>query len=1335
MRALVCVAAALLSAHAARAQCSPAHPTLCELPARSDLEQPNLERAVDIVLVGDGFTDLDDWHAVAADHIAAIRERQQATRVYASLAGVYNFHVVDVASQTNEVADDDLRDTALGARATGRELITADQFRAALAALAAPDVDVVYLIVNTDAGRANATFPSTLASGGTVRMPRDPRPASHELGHAVMRLADEYIEDQFCQGGGEIAAWHIRNVTADPLCYRWSDVDGAQCIEGNVYCRRGFYRAAPGCLMRASGNTAPCPVCRDTMERTLLQRRTLTDHADPWPAIELPPEGAEVRGRIQVRTWVWDDYIINSEVFLELDGAVVDRAPTNPWAAETTLDTRALANGPHTLVAVAVDEAGHDRRSLPRTFVVANGLADEAAVIELVAPQPESEVVRPRVAISARATDAQGQPAVNVELMSAFIDGVLVGAQGGGALDVQWNASRADLGAHVLEVTARTHGQITSTTGPVALTLVSQGGEVPDLVVVEPRPWDAVGPFFVLRYLLSGVLPGGQAELFMDGNRVGPLPIPSPNEEALVVVDASDWALGAHELGGRLNVGPFRFDAPPLPVVRVAPEVPWVRLVDPPEAVAGDWSFEALAVAPAPITSVTLHAAGLGVVARAVGERVVLEWHTDNVDDGCADVWAEVRDEAGGHAFSDVVEVCVHNEPPAPVIVSPADGAAVAAGALAVHVRLETDAPPLRVEHWLEVIEDGAVVGRIDDVFDAGFVTVELGAGVHELRVRARNAFDAEGTSPPIRVRADACAGHAVCTDDDPCTDDVCTFSGLCLNTPRAGCCDEAGDCDDGDPCTADACGEGRCAHERVEGCCNHAADCPDDGDPCTIEVCPEPGGACAVTDGPCCADDAGCDDGDRCTADSCLAGFAVCTNDRDPDCCAEDGDCDDGDPCTEELCRNGACVRDGPHAGCCRVDFECEDGAACTTARCVAGACRQTRVPGCCVEDGDCRTLDPCAQVRCVVEAQRCEEVPTEGCCVFDSQCDDEDVCTIDACVEAACQHTHNCCVEPADCDDGDLCTAERCVDGYCAPEPIDECCHADADCDDGDVCTTEACAESACVREAVAGCCNLDAECGDGDPCTVGVCADHACRAAPVEGCCSEDGECDDLDVCTVDRCVDNACSAADVPGCCNEDRECDDGDACTISRCVDHLCASERVFDCCNFDQDCLDDGDPCTYERCVQHGCVFEPVVGCGLPDAARPDAVVGDAAVGDAARADHGPDGDLPDVYRPDVGALPDAHRLEAAVVDAPTPDALVADAGSPDTVARESGPDEGASPLDEALADAVVDSVSRADAADVGGGGDEGCSCGPAPRSGLGGWWWCLLLLRCRRRV
>ena len=43
----------LLAAGEVWAQCSPLHPDLCDLPVVSTIEQPNLERAVDIVFVGD----------------------------------------------------------------------------------------------------------------------------------------------------------------------------------------------------------------------------------------------------------------------------------------------------------------------------------------------------------------------------------------------------------------------------------------------------------------------------------------------------------------------------------------------------------------------------------------------------------------------------------------------------------------------------------------------------------------------------------------------------------------------------------------------------------------------------------------------------------------------------------------------------------------------------------------------------------------------------------------------------------------------------------------------------------------------------------------------------------------------------------------------------------------------------------------------------------------------------------------------------------------------------------------------------------------------------------
>ena len=1344
MRGL-CALLVVLGAAEARAQCSPAFPQLCELPVQTDLEQPNFERAVDVVLVGDGFTDLDDWRLVADNHVRAIREQQVLSRIYSAVPAVYNFHIVDVLSDTDEVADDDLGDTALGVRSTGQDPITADAFRAALAAVTAPDVDVVYIVANANGGRANATFPSTLASGGTIRMPRDPRAASHELGHAVMRLADEYIDDALCPGGDELSVFHVRNVTADPECYRFSNVEGIECRRGNLYCRDGFFRSARQCLMRSSGNVAPCPVCARTIERTLLQRRTFTDQAEPWPVVELPREGAEVRGRVAVRTWVWDDYVTGAEVFLELDGAVVAQAAADPWAATHSLDTRALPNGEHVVVAVAVDGGGHHRRSLPRRFVVANGVPGDPPVVVVETPVAEAEVVRPNVPVLARITDALGQPAIGIEQTALLVDGELTAASAGNLLNVTWDASRADLGAHTLEVVARGADQVSVTSGPVPVTLVGPGagGQPPELLVVEPTPWAPVGAFFVLRYRLAGVLPGARAELLRGGIRVGPLPLPEAEETAVVAVDASDWALGAHELRGRLFVGRFEFESPPLPVVRVAPVAPWVRLVDPPEAVAGEWPFEVISESPAGVDRVTLHASGLGEVARGREPRDTLTWRTANAEDGCRDVWAEVRDLEGASGISEAVEVCVHNQAPRPVVVSPVDGAAVAAGAVAVHARLESELL-LRVDHALEVREDGVLLARLDGVRAEGTVAVGLEAGVHVLTVRAVNAFGGVGETDPVTVRVDACEAAADCDDEDPCTADACAPSGLCLNPPQAGCCRAAAECEDGDPCTAGRCEDGACVQAAVEGCCNHAADCVDDGDPCTVETCPEPGGACAVEAGPCCAADEACDDGDACTADTCVEGFGVCAHDRDRDCCAVDLDCDDDDPCTEELCRNGRCVRDGPHADCCRFDFECDDGDACTADSCVDNDCRTAPVAGCCVVDGDCETLNPCAGTRC--EAGRCVDVPEPGCCVFDSACEDEDVCTVDSCTDAVCTHRDNCCLNGRDCDDGDLCTADLCLDGFCEPAPILGCCHEAADCDDGDVCTAEACVDNQCVLDPLGGCCNEVADCEDGDVCTAHACADNLCEASVVAGCCNLDPECDDDDVCTTDHCVENACTRSPVMGCCNDAAECDDGDVCTVNRCLEHACQLEAVPNCCNFDFDCRDDGDPCTRESCVENGCVMQPVAGCGLPDAAPRDAAAPDAAV-DVDAAHIAPDAAASDATIADVDTVNiDAGGAGDGHVDGVDIGGGDGGGGDVDGVDIDGGDDGGGD------VDAVnIGDGGHVDAVDIGGDGDvddvhiagdalpedapdESCDCAPVGTGGAVGWWW-LMAIVVRRKL
>ncbi len=282
-----------------------------------------------------------------------------------------------------------------------------------------------------------------------------------------------------------------------------------------------------------------------------------------------------------------------------------------------------------------------------------------------------------------------------------------------------------------------------------------------------------------------------------------------------------------------------------------------------------------------------------------------------------------------------------------------------------------------------------------------------------------------------------------VCTDDDPCTSDVCIpATGACTFQPIAGCCHDARDCDDGDACTSDTCDASHTCRHGVVSC--------DDAAACTIDAC-DPVAGCEHTVDPSCAScrtAAACpEDDDPCTEKACVGG-------RCGQVYSATG-CDDGDPCTTDVCASDVGCTHIPIASCCVTASACEDRNVCTVDgcdfdanRCVHSIADVTCTP--CTGD-DPFECGPRCTTRC--NAGRCEDVAAD--------CDDDDPCTADSCDPGTgCVHVPLD-GEVAGCDDGQACNGvERCSAGVCRHEPVPAC-------DDGDPCTDDDCRDdTGCVN-----------------------------------------------------------------------------------------------------------------------------------------------------------------------------------------------------------------------------------------------------------------------------
>jgi hypothetical protein len=457
--------------------------------------------------------------------------------------------------------------------------------------------------------------------------------------------------------------------------------------------------------------------------------------------------------------------------------------------------------------------------------------------------------------------------------------------------------------------------------------------------------------------------------------------------------------------------------------------------------------------------------------------------------------------------------------------------------------------------------------------------------------------------------QAGICVGEPVdCSDDSPCTEDLCDPDKGCFHAPVPD--DPAVACDDNNLCTlVDSCIGGECIG-------NDPIDC-NDGELCTDDICDIVTGECAYAN-----NEAKCDDKNPCTTnDTCGNGFCfggdwlTCNDDNlcTEDSCqpAEGGcvftpttdPCDDGNPCTvPDMCKDGACLP-GETICQCVEDGDCvDDGNLCNgLPMCENGACiinPDTVVVCDPSQDTDCQTNTcdppigecfilpskddtPCSDGSFCTEKDLCQQ----GICVGNSiVCNDDNFCTDDDCAPATgCVYVNN----TLSCDDQVVCTdKDACTEGKCTGSPIT--------CDDDNVCTEDICMDlnnsPSCFHQYNDLTCDDDDACTDTDTCTNGICKgstiickdENPCtldECEPATGCVFPPNSdlCDDDNPCTVkDQCSEGKCTG--------QAKDCDDSNSCTNDSCsVDGDCVHEPNADVCDDDNACT-EGDLCSGGVC-------------------------------------------------------------------------------------------------------------------------------------------------------
>lgn len=356
-----------------------ASPALAQPVVTSELGDEDLTRALDVVVLSEGYTGTEHARFLAD----AARLRQQllddaAARPLRDAAPI-NVHHVFVPGRDRGAPwqpGRPPRRTPFKAHVTAEgDFVTDDATADATAAELAPDVDLVVILVRltsaTERIRAHERLRwarPQLEDGEELEVPEGPddiRPSAdlpesgrrvritvndaeaflHEVGHALYGLADEY--EEFEGAPPEDQRWEVAvcpNLTLEPTGSRWHDVVRS-AFEGGGMWSQGVWRPERRCRMRETRSEAFCAVCEDVIRGAGDVKRP------PAPTWVRPVDGAEV--------------VVRRGEPLTLTPRWAHRGGRGGQAVSFSLDLRRLSPDGSRRTQVWWDEAEGHRRTAP----------------------------------------------------------------------------------------------------------------------------------------------------------------------------------------------------------------------------------------------------------------------------------------------------------------------------------------------------------------------------------------------------------------------------------------------------------------------------------------------------------------------------------------------------------------------------------------------------------------------------------------------------------------------------------------------------------------------------------------------------------------------------------------------------------------------------------------------------------------------------------------------------------------------------------------------------------------------------------------------------------
>jgi hypothetical protein len=265
------------------------------------------------------------------------------------------------------------------------------------------------------------------------------------------------------------------------------------------------------------------------------------DTTPPSVSITAPANGATVSTTVTVSANASDNVGVAGVQFY-VDGATLGAEDTaGPYSV--SWDTTSVANGSHSLTAIARDAAGNRTTSVAVTVTVSNTTPDTTPPSVSITAPANGATVSTTVTVSANASDNVGVAGVQF-----YVDGATLGVEDtAGPYSVSWDTTSVANGSHSLTAIARDAAGNRTTSAAVTVTVSNTTPDTtpPTVAITAPANGATVSTTATVSANASDNVGVAGVQFYVDGATLGAEDTVSP---FTISWDTTRVANGAHTL-------------------------------------------------------------------------------------------------------------------------------------------------------------------------------------------------------------------------------------------------------------------------------------------------------------------------------------------------------------------------------------------------------------------------------------------------------------------------------------------------------------------------------------------------------------------------------------------------------------------------------------------------------------------------------------------------------------------------------------------------------------------------------------------------------------------